>query len=241
MYLKRILTVLILPLCLLSLSGCFEIIHFLDLNKDGSVKVMWKFSMSNTLMESMGEMKDKKGAGGDSPGDAASDMTDIFNQKNEITKKLGKHVKDLKVTVNKDEYDISQVITFTAPKSSRALEHENLPIVPLYDAAKKQIVFDFSSLSKEMADKEKEKSGEGDEMNNPQMEKMGAAMLSTARYKVILGSSFNVKSAELVGKKAGTKKLTVTRLGNQALIDVPFFTAAMLDKSDSLKLIVYLR
>jgi len=244
----------LLAACLLfSFTGCFQITHFLDLKDNGTLEVQWSFRFSKSL----DEMKK------DESGGISSEME---KGTQDLPQSLGGLVRDLKMDKFSNEFDSGVRLSFVVPDYARIdyskLKEEEFPILPRFDARKKELIFHFSPLKKDDKDKEekpvkqerqpaKREGGEempanpeetptpsdtsGDEMGK----KLGQLFLSSVRYQIILGK--NLRPASVVVKRAAEeKKVEAQAIGEQTLIDLPLF-ALLGDKEQPFDLVVRLK
>ena len=238
------------PLVILAaFTGCFQITHFLDLKDNGSLDVQWSFRFSKALDEMK---KDESGGISSEMEKGTKDLPQSFEG----------IVRDLKMDKFTNEFDSGVRLSFNVPDFAKVdfskLKEEEFPILPRYDARKKELVFHFSPLKKDEKKEEKEKKpespakaeprGEGEEPEETpaadnsadQMgNKLGQLFLSSVRYQIILGK--NLRASSVVVKK-GTeeKKVEAQALGEHTLIDLPLF-ALLGEKEQPFDLIVRLK
>ena len=226
---KHLAYIILLPACLL-FSGCFQVLHYLDLKENDTVNVIWQFNMSKSLAEQDKE-KGKKGGGADS-------ILDKLEKSNtELPKKLKPYVKDLKIKSISDKFLVGISISFKAKKTTKLPKEERFPLLPTYNKKKNCLVFKFEPDEKAKK-KDKEK---GKKPNAMGMDKLFESILSSARYQVILGTRYVPVKAQIKGRKSGKKyPVTITNLGPQNMIDIPFMSISMKEK-DGFDLIIYLK
>lgn len=236
---------------LLTFTGCFQITHFLDLKDNGALDVQWSFRFSKAL----DEMK-KDESGGIS--------TEMEKGTKDLPESFGGIARDLKMDKFSNEFDSGVRLSFTVPDYAKVdyskLKEEEFPILPRYDARKKELVFHFSPLKKDGENAQKEEKPEkretppppsdGDEPASPENtqnenpaddmgKKLGQMFLSSVRYQIILGK--NLRAGSVVVKKgAEEKKVEVQTLGEHSLIDLPLF-ALLGEKEQAFDLIVKLK
>ncbi len=250
---KTVLRWLVAPLALFALTNCFQILHYLKMNPDGTVSVTWRFSLAAAMRKQVNEKKESgPKAGGDNV--AGDLMKSTFEKSDALASMLKQHATDVSVRTIESEYDTTQEVRFSAKWNAPIRGHEGLPIFPTIDAAKKTMVFDFVPL----AEKNKKKAGKGgkkgpkkgqdddEEENsgkkesNPQAEKIAGLFLSTARYQFVL-DNVTVTDAYVVNAKTGKKvKITPTALGNLTLVDFPFLSALTMEK-DGFRVVIEYR
>lgn len=140
----RIGLIVLLPFLI---TGCFNIIHYVNVGKDGKVHVRWRMSVSSALAE-MGDMQGGPGAGGQKEPTLEENLADAKKEISESLKGLAE-----KVQVNSFENDQSQGIDVMltlkglAGLNANSLPKDEMPIVPSYDAKKKELVFRFTPES----------------------------------------------------------------------------------------------
>lgn len=244
----KILKLLAMGTLLASLTNCFSIMHFLDLQENGTLNVQWSFRFSKAL-EDMGKKGDKAESGGLSQ--------EVEKGKQELPGKLGSIAKDLKVETLQSDYDSGIRMSFAVPQYLKLdfskFQEAEFPYMPRYDAAKKQMIFHFTPAKKDkkeekpaetkMPDAPKEGSEEtsepatqgGDDMGK----QIGKLFLSSVRYQIVLGKNLKVKSVS-VSQDGVEKKLELQTIGEQSMIDLPLF-ALYGDKELPFDLIVQLK
>lgn len=240
---------LLIPFFLIFFTGCFEIIHSLQKNKDNSVDVFWVFSISSNFT------KDKDGdAGPPLPGGGINQK--ISNSETEIQEKLKDYVQDLKVQSFENEYEVGIKISYKIKDLKKITKSlgldEGFPIAPRF-TEKNELVFSFlpDKEKREKMKKKKKKSkpvkedenprdnpesdedeSEEPEMNeNPQMEKMLSSIMSSASYMIFLGGEFSPKSSYVLAKKSKKKyPLELLKIGDQTMLKIPYFSLLMEEK-----------
>ena len=241
----KLLRLAVIGLIPLMISGCFNIVHFIDVGADGKVQVRWRMSISSALAE-MGSMNE-------APGEQSASLDDDLEEARAEIRESLKGIAE-KVQVNKFENDQAQGIDIAltvkslAGMQSEKLPENEMPIVPGYDAKKKQLVFRFTpeSASKlkapggqgegdedaEMAegedadegaeDQESMQGQEGMEGMEQLGEKLGQLFASSASYDIVVGSGFKVKEAYVrtaAGKRGA--QIEVLELGSVSMIRFP--------------------
>ncbi len=246
----KLFRTLALSALVLSQSGCFSILHFIDLAENGTLSVQWSFRFSKSL-EEMGKKQ------GDKP-DASSGglSSEVEKGKQEIPGKLGAVAKDLKVESIQSEYDSGIRVSFSVPQFAKVdftkVTPEEFPYMPQYVAASRQLIFHFAPVKK---DKKEEKpsetpppvQGDGDKpADQPAAEgaddmgkQIGKLFLSSVRYQIVLGRGLRPVSAT-IRQEGKEKKLELQTLGDQSLLDLPLF-ALYGDKELPFDLIIQLK
>ncbi|MEQ9362614.1 MAG: hypothetical protein RIF32_00140 [Leptospirales bacterium] len=244
----RIGLIVLLPLMI---SGCFNIIHFVDLGKDGKVQVRWRMSVSSALAE-MGDMQGPSET--KEPG-LADGLAEAKKRIQENMKGLAEKVQIRNFKNDRNQgIDVSLTLKGLAALSAAKLPEDEMPIVPAYDAKKKQLVFRFTPESTEplkgpgeekAVSPESGEPGEEDaadekgetedamepdanEEENPMGgleklgEKLGELFSSAASYDIFVGAGFPVKEA-FVQDATGKRgqALEVIPLGAVSMIRFP--------------------
>ncbi|MCR9141267.1 MAG: hypothetical protein NXI24_03385 [bacterium] len=261
MNMRKYLRIGLIVLLPVMISGCFNIIHFVDVDKDGKVQVRWRMSVSSALAE-MGAMQD--GPEQDEPG-LAENLDEAKERIEEGLKGTAE-----KVAVQKFENDQHQGIDVALTLKSLAamneakLPEDEMPIVPIYDAKKKQLVFRFTPENTEQlkgADEEPEPespemeskddadgsmeasdedamgpdAGEEDPMGGLEQlgEKLGQLFASAANYDIFIGSGMPVKEAYIrsTSGKRGDT-IEIIPLGQTSMIRFPLLGMISDDDSD---------
>lgn len=223
-----------------ALTNCFQILHYLRMNSDGTMSVTWRFSMASAMRKQMSE---KKEGPGKTSSDVAGNITrSIFDKSGALEELLKAHGSGVSVRLVESEYDVTQEVSFSAKAGAPVPDHDGLPIFPKYNAKTKELVFDFIKMAEKNKKKKEAKEGEDAkaEKKNPQAEKVAALFLSTARYQVVL-DGMSVKNAFVVNAKSGKKvRIQPSPLGGLTLIDFPFLSALSMEE-DGFQLIIELR
>jgi hypothetical protein len=238
---------------LLTFTGCFQITHFLDLKDNGALDVQWSFRFSKAL----DEMKK------DESGGISSEME---KGTKDLPQSFGGLVRDLKMDKFTNEFDSGVRLSFTVPDFAKVdyskLKEEEFPILPRFDARKKELIFHFSPLKKDGENEAKKEEkpekretppppGDGEDPSMPDSEqannnsaddmgkKLGQMFLSSVRYQIILGK--NLRAGSVVVKKGAEEiKVEAQALGEHTLIDLPLF-ALLGEKEQPFDLIVRLK
>ncbi len=238
-------------------SGCFQVMHVLDWKDDGAMAVEWTFRFSRALEEAQKGQGDEKGKG-------LSEMMEA--QKRELPDSLKGLVKDLKFEAIENDYDSGMTVSFLVPDYRNfpfdKMKGDDFPLVPRYVPAKKQVVFHFEPMKKLSPGNEKKegesgvtgeegasvKGGEGDAAGTggeggDQMNEMGKQIsrlfLSSVRYQIFLGRKFNVDRV-VIRKGKEEKKVSVQRIGDISLIDLPLF-AMFGEDEEPFDMVIHLR
>lgn len=226
------LTLLLILSILLTFSGCFQILHFVGLNDDGSINVYWQFDISKSLAEKDAQEAKKKGK------NKESIKEKINKTKNDLPKKLKKYVTDLKVEEIKDEYLTGIAMSFKVKKYVNLPKEDRFVLLPRYNKKKKTLLLPFEADKDAKKKKKQEKSTKKDDMG---MEQIFNSIFSSAKYQLVLGGKYEPVRAKVYGKT--TKKnyeVKITRLGDQYLISIPFMSISM-KEIDGFDLIVKLK
>lgn len=233
---KSIVRVILPFIFLFVFANCFQILHFLSLNKDGSVDVRWRFTISKALSE----MNKKKGGApsGDKKEEKSIDEK-LSGSVDEIQSSLKGIARDVKVEKIDTEFETGIDVSFTATKFAPVENEEEYPILPKYDKAKKQLIFTFKSKEKkdkkEKKEKEKKDKGESEEKASKGGdfgEKLGAVFLSSVKYQIILSGEYQPKEVFMIGKTSGKKKpLKFLKLGANYHLDIPLFAILSKEKA----------
>lgn len=250
--LRSLTVILIAVLAPLVFSGCFSILHDLNLNKDGTVSVRWRFALSSAF----GEMSKMQGGG-----EQASPVDDLAGADKELQDKYKGVADNVVAKKFEDEHNMGVDVTLTVKKldklTAAALPKDELPILPVFDAGKKELVFRFpSSATKKLqadqsgtpaagegstemngGDTEAPAMAEGDSTSestetpaaDPGMDQMTQQMTklfsSSATYDFVLGAGLAPKEAYILKTSDGTKKnLEILQLGEQTMIRFPFLS-----------------
>lgn len=238
-------------------TGCFQILHLLTLNDDGTTDVRWRFAMSKSLAD-----KSKAGGAADSK-DKESIEDKIAKSDKEVRDKFQDSVTNLRTTKIDTEWEIGIEMEFRVKDPNKVVAKaqldEGFPLVPRVIPNAKQLVFYFKpdedKKKKEKAkqDKEKEKKTKGGHGNNSEsdpagdesmdqsFEEIGNMIMSSARYQLFLGGKYEPVSAVVKGKSSKkVQNITIMKLGNLYLIDFPFMSVHQ-KENDGYELIVTLK
>ena len=230
---RSLLRLILAGLALFTLTDCFQILHYLRLNPDGTVSVTWRFSMAAAMRKQMSEKKESSKGGPNVAGDITKS---IFDKTDALSALLNKSAKGVTIRLLESEYDVTQEVTFSAPAGAPIPTHDGLPVFPSIDTTKKAIIFDFVPLAEK---NKKKQEGKEEKKENPQAEKIAGLFLSTARYQVVL-DNFAVTSAFIENAKTGKRvAITPTPLGNLTMVDFPFLTALSMEKDGFRLLLKY--
>ncbi len=146
MSMRKYLRIGLIVLLPFFISGCFNILHYVDVGKDGKVQVRWRMSVSSALAE-MGEMQNA-GEGGEQ--DLGADLDEAKKRIQENMKGLAEKL-EIKNFQNEQTQglDLSMTLKSVAALKDAALPEDEMPIIPIFDAKKKQLVFRFTPESTE--------------------------------------------------------------------------------------------
>ena len=221
---RSLLRLLLVGIALFAVTDCFQILHYLRLNSDGTVSVTWRFSMAAAMKKQMSEKKESSKGGGNVAGDITKS---VYDKTDDLAALLREHAKGVSIRLLESEYDVTQEVTFSAPAGAPISSFDGLPVFPKINTTKKEIVFDFVPLAEKNKKKEE---GKEAKKENPQAEKLAALFLSTARYQIVF-DNFMVNSAYVENAKTGKRvKISTTPLGSLTLVDFPFLTALSMEK-----------
>lgn len=219
---------------ILSFSGCFQILHYIGLNDDGSIDVYWQFDISRSLAEKDAEKnkRENKEAKKDSI------MDRIEKTRNEFPDKLKKLVTDLEVKKIEDEYQVGVSISFKAKKYLELPKENQFNLLPEYNKSKNCLVFNFEPEKRDengngksgKAQKKDEKAKTTD-AGDQGMQKLLDSIFSSARYQVVLGGKYEPEKAEIKGRSSGKKiPVSIVKIGSQSLIVIPFMSISMAEE-----------
>ncbi len=254
------LRILFPALAFLAFTGCFQILHLLTLNEDGTTDVKWRFAMSKPMAEK------SKGGGPGEGKDKESIEEKIAKSDKEIREKFQGAVTNLRTAKIDTEFEVGIEMEFRVKDpnkvAGKAELDEGFPLVPRVSANAKQLVFFFKpdedKKKKEKAkqDKEKQKKpgkadgagGSGtetdpasDENMEQSFEEIGNMIMSSARYQLFLGGKYEPVSAVVKGKSSKkTQNIAIMKIGNLYLIDFPFMSVHQ-KENDGYELIVTLK
>jgi len=225
------LALILIPLFLF--SGCFEIIHVLNLNTDGTIDVRWRFSMSKMFTEN------KPSEGGDSADKDPRQKMD--EMKGEIERQIGRSVTNFTSSVTQTDTDLVMEVNFRTRDYVNVKTDEAFVLMPAYNPQTKQMVFHFKGDEKKAqqnprqpAQTQGENSGSEEKPDGGMdegMKKIGKMILSSARYQIFLGGRYSPDRAYVVLPGNVRKDLTILPIGNLFLIDFPFMSYMPDDKS----------
>lgn len=235
---------LLVSICILAFTNCFHVLHFINGNSDGSVEVLWRFTISRQFEEL--SKQNQPGEGGEKKETLAQK---IEKSKTELNGELAKHVDNFIIKGIETEHDMGLSISFKVKDYAAFpfgnLKDEEFPLLPQWDKKSKQITFTFkpnettktttraqSELPLVLVQTEmnEESPEEGTDSMNQMAEGLTKAILSSARYQIFLGGSFVPVKAEVRGKtKAAKSTLEIVPLGSNYLIDVPYVSFSDLD------------
>jgi hypothetical protein len=246
-----IFRVMALMIPLFVVSGCFQVMHVLDWKDDGAMDVQWTFRFSRALEEAQQGQGAEKGKG-------LSEMMET--QKKELPDSLKGLVKNLKFEAIENDYDSGMVVSFLVPDYRNfpfdKMKNDDFPLVPRYLPAKKQVVFHFEPVKKlnpENPDAVKKEGtgdapaeggssgtgGEGGDQMNEMGKQISRLFLSSVRYQIFLGRKFNVDRV-VIKKAKEEKKISVQRIGDISLIDLPLF-AMFGDNQEPFDMVIHLK
>ncbi|MCB1303953.1 MAG: hypothetical protein KDK37_06735 [Leptospiraceae bacterium] len=242
---QRKLSLLIIVCASLFFANCFQILNYIQFNGDGSLNVVWRFTISKSLAE--------RPASEEEQGDDFQTKMEEARQK--VLANLGNKVKDLKAEVVDTEYDTGMIIAFKVPDRTKmpALEggtgDDELPAFPIYDAKTNTLKVTFESKEKKEVAEEAtpgepsapsgepgESSAEGQEMDE-MGNKIAKMVLSSARYQILISGKVPAKATS-IGTE--TKDVEILKLGDQYLIDYPFMSS-LTDGSKKVDLVIQMK
>ena len=108
-HMQRKLSLLIIVCASLFFANCFQILNYIQFNGDGSLNVVWRFTISKSLAE--------RPASEEEQGDDFQTKMEEARQK--VLANLGNKVKDLKAEVVDTEYDTGMIIAFKVPDRTK--------------------------------------------------------------------------------------------------------------------------
>ncbi|MCB1178875.1 MAG: hypothetical protein KDK36_14920 [Leptospiraceae bacterium] len=254
----KLLTIVIVALFF---QNCFEILHYIDKNQDGSLNIKWMFSISSAF--------DKKGNDAGPPAKSGKNLGNrIKSSEEEIKEKMKNAVEDFKYETIENEYEVGVRMSFKVkdPSKTLAVEEfdEGFPIIPLWKKDKNQLIFKFredkkkkeKSKSKKVKSKKNENSkdeeSDSDEEENESEEedvdeqkkandptqKIVSMIMSSANYKIMLGDGINPKKVYLMGQTSKKKvDLEVIKFGELSMVKIPFMSL-LSDEKDGFDLIL---
>ncbi|MCB1174640.1 MAG: hypothetical protein KDK39_13810 [Leptospiraceae bacterium] len=233
-------------------TGCFNILHFISINKDGNLDIQWRLTMSAAMQQ-----KSSQSPSGES-------LQDKFKQaEDKITDQLKGKIRDFSMSEIKSEHQAGISMALSTTESIRLENQDGMPLIPWLDRKGNKLVFFFrpdnkqDSLLKVPRTTKKaqepepatenrnavEQPDSKEEQGNPndQMMELVKAILSSARYQIVLSDSVPVKSVYLQTLSDQKRvDVTVLRLGSQHIIDFPFMSYLMAD-DQGFDLVVELR
>jgi len=210
-------------------SNCFQIIHYLALRKDGSIRVHWRLTVSKSMMQ-MGK-KSKK-----------TSLTDSIA---ELKSNLSGLVEDLRISKINSEFDTGVNLRFTSQGYKKLKNKEEYPILPSYDPVKRTLTFLFKAPKKTRPNETRP--NETRPMNQPNMQKinpgaqMASAIMSSVKYRIILGGRYKPRKAHILGLSSKSKKpLELLRYGRNVHLDIPLHAQLGLEQK-GFKVVVQLK
>ncbi|MBI39344.1 MAG: hypothetical protein CMF59_19500 [Leptospiraceae bacterium] len=243
---KRFLTLILIGALSLGTTSCFQIMNYLQFNKDGSLDVTWRFTISRSLANASEESNKS---------DGKNFEAEMAEGRKEIEEQLKDRVEDLKVDVISTEYDAGMMIRFKVPDIqkmpdlSKRVGDDNLPAFPVYDPNTHtlRVTFEQDEDSKTPEDTpaspdQPETSADsgasddtesGDEMGK----ELAQMILSSARYQVFISGEVPVKAS---ARGSEEKEIEIVKLGNSYLIDYPFMSSVVAEEQD-IELIIQLK
>jgi hypothetical protein len=222
-------------------QGCFEIVHYVDKNSDGTMKVQWMFSISTAFSKEKGA-----GVGGDNLGDR------IKSSEEEMKNKMKDIADDIEFKSIETEYESGVRMSFTVkdPQKASKVEgfDEGLPILPLWNETKKQLTFKFTNKDKMLAKKLPAKKSKNDDSDSTEessesgkedpTQKIVTMIMSSASYKIVLGSNFKPKKVQMHGLSSKkTMDLEIIHFGSVSMIKVPF-ASILMEETEGFSIIV---
>jgi len=212
-------------ICLFSLlvSSCFDIVHYIQQENNGSLKVKWIFSISsafniNPADPNQPSLKQKINTG-----------------EQELKNKLKEIVEEFQYKLIENEYEIGVQLEFTVKDLSKVKQidkvfEEGFPVLPIWKAKKKQLVFQFRNKDNSLTPTKEELS---ENSENPSQEedpskKIAKMIMSSASYRVVLGNNFIPKKVFIENPNSNKKQnLDFIQVGDQTHIRVPFMSLLM--------------
>lgn len=199
-YRSILLRFLYIPCCLLCFTACIDILHFVEIQADGSMKISFRVSVIKPDEDSAREIPSPE---------------KLMAQKKGILANASIH------KIEGPDYQGFQMkITRRAPdlKSAEPSEFQN--IVP-YQDKEDQLYYIFTGASgKKNGTKKKT------DFDNPQMNKMFKALFSSAKYKLFIKGYYTPAGAVFITAKGETIPLVVEKFADGYLLDLPLFLLA---------------
>lgn len=211
-------------------QNCFEIVHYVDKNSDGSLRIQWMFSISSAF---------SKEKGGQDLGDR------IKSSEQEMKEKMKNIAEDVEFQSVENDYETGVRMNFTIKDPSKTAKvegmDEGLPILPIWNEAKKQLVFKFTNKDKVPAKKlpakktkkaddgvaTEEESSESGGAEDP-TQKIVTMIMSSASYKIVLGANLKPKKVQMLGLSSKKKvDLEIINLGSISMVKIPFASILM--------------
>ena len=128
------------------ITGCFNIIHYINVGKDGKVQVRWRMSVSSAFAE-MGNMQN---AGEEQKPSLGENLAEAKKNISESLKGVADSVDVQKFENDQSQgIDVSLTVKDLATLNAANLPKDEMPIVPIYDAKKKELIFRFTRESTE--------------------------------------------------------------------------------------------
>ncbi|MCB1170572.1 MAG: hypothetical protein KDK25_09575 [Leptospiraceae bacterium] len=235
----RFLSILIAVTLSLGATSCFQILNYLQFNPDGSMDVLWRFTIPKAMTEASSQNAEEQDMG-----------QKLEEARQQIQKELKGSVEDLKVMQIDTEYDSGLAISFHVPDKNKMPRFQELPgkdklpAFPVYDPATHSLKVTFEqeeaapseepansdpsvppSPDAESSGDENADSGDMEETG----EKLAQMILSSARYQIII-SGAEPSRARSMGSE--TRELEIVPLGKNYLIDYPFMSAIVSERQD---------
>ncbi len=134
-------------------TSCFNILHYIDIGKDGSLSIRWRMGVSAALAE-MSEQNAEPGK---------KSMTEsLAEAEQEIKAAFGSIAQNIKVMQfkNPQASGLDVQLNVKDPKKLKqdALPEDEMPILPAYDAGKKKLTFRFTQSNTSSLQGEEEQS-----------------------------------------------------------------------------------
>lgn len=237
---QRIGALAVLILTPLLLTGCFDIIHYLDVHQDGTVSIRWRMSISRSF--------EKQGAQPTSPADTPDANMDSAAR--EYEKQYQGFADSVKANRFKNQYDMGVDVNMRMKNLEHmalaAFREDDMPIVPIYNKKSKELVFRFTQKNtSRLTGKPPAKPGTPEDPSAEAMEsqnnKLARLFFSTATYDIYMGSGFMIDSVQI--RDMDTKETVdseVITMGNYKLIRIPFLSA-MMDHKKGYEVIIKLQ
>lgn len=248
--LRKLLTVTAVIIPIVFLTGCFQILHFLQLNADRSIDVRWRFTISRGLQE-MGKQNQSQAA---ESGDSGDLMTKLNSSNGDLQKRLGNRVRNLSSRVTQTDKDVVMEVSFKTNEYINAPSEEMFDLMPSYNATTKQLAYHFRPEKKDeqkpAADEKPGEAGQagqsgpgaqasGEEEGNPG-EQIAKMIMGSARYNIVLAGEYKPTAAYVLMKNGKKADVVIQTLGPLFYIDFPFMSYLM-EAKEGFDLIVQLR